>query len=229
MKFTDKILPDGEYYKEIIEKDTIFLHHTAGSHRPDWSIDGWSFDKNKTGGKLAVGTAYVIGGISTTNNDVSFDGKIYRAFDDKYWAHHLGLSVINNKILNQKSIGIEICNYGPVTKNQNGIFFNYVKKPVPANMVIELEKPFRGFNFWQKYTDKQLASTKALILDIALRHPKIDLRGGLRQFIHQGAAAFELNGGGTKGVSGIWSHSNVRADKLDIFPQPQIIELIKSL
>ncbi len=225
----DKILEDGEYYKEIVEKDTIYLHATAGSHRPDWTIDGWEFDKTKTGGKLAVGTAYVIGGISTTDQNADFDGVIYRAFDDKFWAHHLGLSAMNNKILNQKSIGIEICNYGPLIKSKEGIFFNYVKKPVPANMVIELETPFRQYKYWQKYTDKQLISLKALILDIAARHPKIDIKGGLKLFVNQGTPAFEVNGGASKGVSGIWSHSNVRADKFDVFPYGQLIELIKSL
>lgn len=229
MIFTDKILSVGEYYKEIVEKDTIFIHHTAGSHRPDWTIDGWAHDRTKAGGQLAVATAYVIGGISTTDNDASFDGKIYRAFDDKYWAHHLGLQYANNKILNAKSIAIEICNYGPIVKGSDGTFFNYVKKPVPANMVIKLEKPFRGYDYWHKYTDAQLASLKALLLDIAARYQKVDIRAGLKLFIHQGAPAFEVNGGALKGVSGVWSHSSVRSDKFDVYPNPQLIELIKSL
>lgn len=229
MIITDKILEPGEYYKEVVEKDTVYLHHTAGSHRPDWTIAGWEFDKNKAGGKLEVGTAYVIGGISTSGNDQSFDGKIYRAFDDKYWAHHLGLTAMNNKLLNQKSIGIEICNYGPLVKSKDGTFFNYVKKPVPADMAIKIEKPFRQYEYYHKYTEKQLVSVKALLLDIAARHPKVDIRGGLRLFIHQGAPAFEINGGASKGVSGVWSHSSVRADKFDVCPQPQLIELIKSL
>lgn len=229
MIITNKILEPGEYYNEVFLKDTIYLHHTAGSHRPDWTIDGWEFDKNKAGGKLAVATAYVIGGISTTDNDQTFDGKVYKAFEDKYWAHHLGLTAENNVLLNKKSIGIEICNYGPLVKSRDGIYFNYVKKPVPENMVIKLEKPFRQYEYYHKYTDKQLASLKLLLLDIAARHPKIDLKGGLKLFVHQGAAAFEVNGGASKGVPGVWSHSSVRADKFDVYPNPQLIELIKSL
>lgn len=229
MIITDKILEDGEYYKEVVEKDTVYLHATAGSHRPDWTIDGWEFDKTKAGGKLAVGTAYVIGGISTSDKDSAYDGKIYRAFDDKYWAHHLGLTAQNNALLNKKSIGIEICNYGPLVKSKDGVFFNYVKKPVPADMVIKLEKPYRQYEYYHKYTDKQLSSLKTLLFDISRRHPKVDLRGGLKLFIHQGAPAFEINGGASKGVSGVWSHSSVRADKFDVYPFPQLIELIKSL
>lgn len=229
MKIVDKILPKGEYYAEVVEKDTIYLHHTAGSHRPDWTIDGWQFDKNKAGGQLPVATAYVVGGISTTDGNKNYDGLVYRAFDDKFWAHHLGLNAMNNKLLNQKSVAIEVCNYGPLVKNKEGVYFNYVKKPVPANMVIELEKPYRGFSHWHKYTDLQLSVLKELILDIAKRHPKIDIKGGLKLFAGQGAPSLEINGGASKGVPGVWSHSNVRSDKFDMFPQPQLFELLKSL
>jgi N-acetylmuramoyl-L-alanine amidase len=227
MIITDKILEPGEYYNEIFEKNTIYIHHTAGSHRPDFTIDGWEKDRAKNGGQLPVGTAYVIGGISTTDNNAYFDGSIFRAFDDKYWAHHLGTKEVNNKLLNQQSIGIEICSYGPLTKTKDGFFLNYVNKQVPSTMVAELPVPYRGFKYYQKYTDKQLSVLKELILDIAARHPKIDLKGGLQQFISQGASALELNQGALKGVPGIWSHSNVRKDKFDVFPQPQLIELIK--
>lgn len=229
MKIVDKILTDGEYYKEIFTKDTIFIHHTAGSHRPDWSIDGWAHDRSKSGGQLAVATAYVIGGISTRDKNADFDGLIYRAFDDKYWAHHLGTNQANNKFLNQKSIGIEICNYGPLIKTTDGTFLNYVKSAVPADMAAELPTPYRGFKYYQKYTDKQLIALKELMQDIAHRNPHIDLKTGLRLFIGGGASAFEINQGAEKGVPGIWSHSNVLTTKFDVWPQPQLIDLIKSL
>lgn len=230
MKIVDKILPAGEYYKEVFEKDTIYIHHTAGSHRPDWSIEGWSHDRSKNGGQLAVATAYVIGGLSTTDKNADFDGVIYRAFEDKYWAHHLGLEQANNRLLNQKSVAIEICNYGPLIKTADGTFLNYVKRSVPAEMVAELAEPFRGFKYYHKYTDKQLIALKELMQDIAHRNPKIDLKTGLKLFINQGGAgALDINQGALKGVPGIWSHSNVRKDKTDVWPQPQLFDLIKQL
>lgn len=229
MKIVDKILEAGEYYKEVCEKDTLYIHHTAGGHRPDWTIDGWERDKSKNGGILPVGTAYVIGGISTSDKNADYDGLIYRAFDDKYWAHHLGLEVVNNKLLNQKSVAIEICNYGPLTKTKDGIFLNYVNKAVPPEMVEELSTPFRTFKYYHKYTDKQLIALKELMQDIAQRHPKIDLKKGLQLFINQGAAALDINQGAVKGVPGLWSHTNVRKDKFDVWPQPQLIDLIKQL
>lgn len=228
MKIMDHLLEDGEYYKDILKKDTIYLHHTAGSHRPDYTIDGWERDMNKSGGQLAVATAYVIGGISTTDKNAAYDGSIYRAFEDKYWAHHLGCKTDNNKLLNQKSVGIEVCNYGPLTKTKDGTFLNYVNKPVPADMVGTLIKPFKGFTYYHKYTDKQILSLKELIIDISKRH-LIDIKKGLKVVAPLADAAFTLNSNALAGSPGVWTHVNVRDDKFDLWPQPQLIEMLKSL
>ena len=229
MTFVDHILPVGEYYADIYKKTSIYIHHTAGGHRPDWTIDGWARDKAKTGGKLAVGTAYIIGGLSTSSNDTSFDGVIYRAFDERYWAHHLGVKQHNNRMLNQKSIAIELCSYGPLTKTRDGVFINYVNKPVPLCMVGVLERPYRGFKYYQKYSDKQLASLKGLLLELASRH-NIDLKSGIRRYIGDpNKSPFELNEDALKGYPGLWTHSNVRSDKNDCWPQPELVSLISSL
>jgi len=229
MTFVDHLLTSGEYYSEVFEKDTIFIHHTAGSHRPDWTIDGWERDRTKSGERLKVATAYVVGGIDRQNRDAKFDGIIYRAFDEKFWAHHLGMKTANNASLNQKSIGIEVCNYGPLTKTRDGKYINYVNSEVPSDMVIDLGKSFRGFQYYQKYTDKQLQSLKALLLDIASRHKKIDLKAGIHQFSNMGENMFDFNAAAAKGTPGVWSHSNVRTDKFDMYPHPQLIELLKTL
>lgn len=231
MKTVDYILPFGEYYADIRKKDTVYLHHTAGGHRPDWTIDGWKHDRNKTGGKLAVATAYVIGGISTTNSDASYDGHVYRAFDEKYWAHHLGLKQQNNRNLNQRSIAIEICNYGPLVLNKEGKFINYVNREVPASMVVTLDEPFRGYKYYHSYTDKQLDSLRTLLLGIAERHD-IDIRKGMREYLqvpYRPSFAFDMKDDAMKGSPGLWTHSNVRKDKTDCSPQPGLISLIHSL
>lgn len=223
------LLEDGEYHKEITKKDTIYLHHTAGSHRPDYSINGWETDKNKAGGQLAVATSYLIGGISTTDRNADWDGVIVKAFDDKYWAHHLGTTAANNKVLNQKSVAIEICNYGPLTKTKDGIFLNYVNKPVPADMVEELAVPFRGYKYYHKYTKKQMATVRALMEDIATRHG-INMKAGLRElFMRQGISALELQADALAGKPGVWSHTNVIGGKFDLNPQTAVLDLIKSL
>ena len=231
MKIVDSILPFGEYYADIRNKDTIYIHHTAGGHRPDWTIDGWKHDRTKTGDRLAVATAYVIGGISTTSDETAYDGVVYRAFDEKYWAHHLGLKQQNNRNLNQRSIAIELCNYGPLILNKEGKFINYVNKEVPASMVATLDEPFRGYKYYHRYTNKQLDSLRTLLLGLSERH-NIDIKKGMREYLqvpYKPIQAFELKDDALKGTPGLWTHSNVRKDKTDCFPQPELISLIQSL
>jgi len=102
-------------------------------------------------------------------------------FLKKNWAHHLGTKATNNVTLNKQSIAIEICNYGPITKSTDGKFYNYVNKPVPTEMVVELATPFQGYKFYHKYTDKQIASLKELLIDLSARF-KIDLKSGLQPY-----------------------------------------------
>jgi len=228
MKVVEKILSAGEYYTDVVKKDTIYLHHTAGSHRADWTIDGWQHDKNKAGGQLAVATAYVIGGASTNNiNDTSFDGVIYKAFDDKFWAHHLGTHLPNNVLLNQKSVAIEICNYGPLVKSPTGTFLTYVNSVVPANMVTTLDKPFKGYIYYHSYTDKQIAALKELLIDISTRHG-INLKAGL-QSVFASPNAFDINASACNGAPGVWTHVNVLAEKFDCYPDPRLIDMLKNL
>jgi len=229
MEIKNCLLEADEYYNEVYEKDTIFIHHTAGSHRPDWTIAAWEHDKTESGLSLKVATAYVIGGTSTRDpKDNTFDGVIMKAFDDKFWAHHLGTKESNNSILNKKSVAIEVCNYGPLVLGKDGNYYNYVKNAVPANMVVKLDKPFKGYTYYHAYTTKQLESLKFLLLDIVKRHPKIDLKQGLK-FILTNNDCFEFNQAAVKGMPGLWTHTNVRKDKSDMYPHPQLLELIKSL
>lgn len=276
MTYIQKHLEKTEYFETPTAKDTIYLHHTAGSHRPDWVIDCWNTDRSESGQKIRVATSYVIGGKSTRDGNSSFDGKIYEAFLPINWAHHLGIKAKNNTFLNQKSIGIEICNYGPLTLSSSGKFFTYVKTEVPETMVVKLSSPFRGYTYYHAYTEKQIESLRSLILDLSQKF-SIDISRGLKKEIARnnlkvpnfksvlekqvwlnkngftdlsgkkliedgkdGAKtteawkkfqkpALEINEMALSGLPGIWSHSNVRLDKTDIFPQTEILQMITSL
>lgn len=226
----DQFMEKGEYYEEVFEKNTVYIHHTAGAHRADYVIKAWDTDDvvdEKVGKKSVrvVATAYVIGGLSTrVNTDVAFDGAIYRAFDDKYWAHHLGTTFANNRKLNQQSIGIEICNYGPLKKGADGKYYTYVNTVVPDNMVCKLDKPFKGYQYYHNYSDKQIKATRDLLLFLKAKYPKIEMRTPLLT-----AEGFELNDNAKKGVPGIYNHTNVRTDKFDIYPHPKMIAMLKEL
>jgi len=276
LKIIEKHLPNAEYFPNSTPKDTIYLHHTAGSHRPDWVIDWWNKDRSRSGNKIRVGTSYVIGGKSTRNpRETKWDGVVYEAFRPSYWAHHLGLKSRKNTFLNQKSIGIEICNYGPLTVTNDGRFFTYVKTEVNHKDVVELGDKFRGFTYYHKYSDAQLEALETLLFKIS-QDFDIDLSRGLKQEIIKsnlriprtnsvlelqkwlnrngfrdsrgmkltedgvsgkktndakskvGESPFEIKQDALEGYPGLYTHTNVRKDKFDCFPQKELIKLISS-
>ena len=226
---TDYPLSDNEYYKEVYEKDAIFLHHTAGAARPDYVISGWERDKSSRGGVLRVATAFVIG--RRTDGSKNFDGLVYRAFKSKYWAHHLGTKrpkyKMSNKMLNAKCIGIEICSFGPLTRaieDGEEKFFVQLsatrKVYIPAEDVCTLDRPWRGHRYFQKYTAAQLLSTKRLLLDLVkLFEIKVENRVYDRDW-------FDLKWDALNGGGGLWTHCQVREDKTDCFPQPELIQML---
>lgn len=222
LQIADHLLSDDEYYKEIFKKDIIVIHHTAGSSNPINSIDGWESDKSSDGGILKVGTAYVMGRSSSSSADTQFDGKIYRAFDPKYWCHHLGTKLANNKNLNQRSIGIEICNYGPLKRTKDGRYLNYVNREVRADQVVALPTLWKGYTYFEKYTAGQIAALKTLLVELGNTF-NIDIKTQVT------ADWFQLNSIAMNGTSGLWTHVHYREDKTDCFPQAELIDMINSL
>ena len=221
---TNYMLEKNEWFEQYVEKDTIYLHHTAGLHRPDYTIGWWERD-NEPGQLMRVGTSFVIGRKSI-DGDTSFDGMTYRAFKEIYWAHHLGTKLGQNKLFNQKSIGIEICALGYLSKKTDGTFLfetNNTKIEVPRSEVCELDREWRGHRYFQKYTAKQIDECERLILtlakifDIPLKDVRYD------------RSWFDLNDSAMAGVPGLWMHCNVRKDKTDCFPQPEFIEMLNGL
>lgn len=207
------------WYKQVFPKDKIVLHHTAGSHHPHFVIDGWNANKKK------IGTAWVIGGKANPPWPDLFDGEKVNYYDDKYWSHHLGISETNYNIT-KASIGVELCNYGGLVKNQHGQFLTYVGTLVPDNQVVRCE--FRGFAYYELYSDLQIHRLKYLLLDIANRH-NIDLHEGLYKMLKNGNKAFEMQTSALSGKPGLWTHTNYRRDKTDCSPQANLIEMVLSL
>lgn len=223
-------LPETEYFKEEIKKDTIFLNSTSGCSRPDWTIGGWEKDyiKDKSGNPILdvngnlqsvkVGVSYVIGRKSS-NDDTTWDGVILKAFDDKYWAYNKDIDSID---FNSKSIGIEICNYGPLTIGRDGRFYNLINKPINEKDIIKLDKPFRGYEYYERYTDAQIESTRTLLVHLINKHA-ITIEGKIYN-----EKWFDYSSSWMK-TGGIRTHSQVRRDEYGIFPQKEMIQMLNSL
>ena len=82
MEIKDIFLAQDEYFPVDFKKSIIYLHHTCGSHRPDYVIQGWDKDHNTDGSASRIATAFVIGGKSTRDGDSSWDGVVVRCFPE---------------------------------------------------------------------------------------------------------------------------------------------------
>ena len=199
-----------QYFQQEYPKKQIYLHHTAGNGNAIQVFRGWQTNDVK------VGTFVAIAG----------NGQIVQGFSSKYWAYHLGLksSVFTRHdlpyiSLDKISIGIEICNWGYLTE-RNGRFYNYVNKEVPLKEVTILDKAYKGYQAWHKYSDEQIESVRKLLLYLGETY-KIDLT------YHEDI--FEVNKRALSGKNGLFTHNSVRKDKSDIYPCPRMIKMLQQL
>jgi N-acetyl-anhydromuramyl-L-alanine amidase AmpD len=202
--------PKGQYYDVVFPKTQIYLHHTAGSPNADQVWDWWKTDKSP------IATCVVI----------DDSGEIVQGFSSKFWAYHLGLKNshfgmhgLHFKNLDKTSIGVELTNWGPLTE-KNGKFYNYVNKEVPKERVCTLTEPFRGYKHFESYTDEQVQSLKELLL---LWKEKYNIP------ITYTEELWKVSTKALNGDPGLYTHNSVRPDKIDIYPHPKIIEMLKSL
>ena len=227
----DRAYLDGdEYVKDYgkIQPENFFIHHTAGWNNPYNTINSWNKDKR---GRVA--TQYCIGGTSVkigSYGDDKYNGQVVECFPDYYIGWHLGK--VGNFNMSKYSSAVEINNFGYVTK-KNGKYYTYVNSEVPESMVCDLGYEFRGHQYWHTYTKEQIESLGLLIKHVKKIYPQIDMSAGLPQLLKDGVHpkdAFGFNDDAYNGrIKGLWTHTNVRTDKFDCFPDPKLVELLKNI
>lgn len=208
--------PSNQYYQEVFKKKQIVLHHTVSdptSHIGD--VNSWLSDAAR------ISTYVVIG----------HDGTINKCFKSNEWAHHLGVKStslknfgfvdfnIRNEILNKESIAIEIDAWGGLVK-KGDLFYNAYGKPIPNKLDV-IECNWRGFKYFQKYSKEQI-ETLSELLPILMKEYSVASFG-----IKDGNLDVRMDA--LEGKSGIYSHSCYRSDKSDIYPDVNLIEMLKNI
>ena len=211
-------LPADEYMAGPTKKEYCFLHHTAGWHKPKPIVDSWGRDSR---GKVA--TEFVLGGQSVKGNDTKYDGKMIQCIPEGGYGWHLGKN--GSRHMHTHSVGIEVCNFGYIKDGKT-----YAGTTAAESEIVKLKKPFRGYVEWHRYSDKQIEALRLWILHIAERD-SIDVRKGLVEEIKaKGADGFEFNEDAFYGkIKGMWTHTNTRKDKFDMFPQQELLDMLVSL
>ena len=209
-KIVQHRLSNDQFFQDVHKKKQIYLHHTAGGGNPI-AVAKYFHQKQER-----VATAFVIGE----------KGTIVQLFSSKHWAYHLGLKPevfaekgVNYQSLDKISIGIEICNFG-MLKKQNGNFINYIGGKVDRSQVTELNGKYKGHIFWQRYTDEQIESTRQLLVYLC------DTYGISKEYNN---SIFDIDKRALRGENGIFTHNSVRHDKSDIYPCPRMIEMLQNL
>jgi len=214
-------LNKGEYIEADVPilNDYVMIHHTAGHANPFNVVNNWN---NDTIGRIA--TEFVIGGCDAKTGDCKYDGTTVQAFPEGAQAWHIGKS--GSSYMVRHTVGIELCNFGYL----NNEFETYVGSIVHKSQVVKLEEPFRGFELWHKYSDEQLKALHKLLLYISSRD-NIDLSVGLIEWVKkEGPKGFEFKQEAYEGkVKGLLTHTNVRKDKFDCFPQAELIDMLLSI
>lgn len=204
--------PENQYIAEETKKDKIVLHHTVSGPGINGDISWWKQTKDR------VATSYII----------DREGVIYEVFPDKYWAHHLGVtkaqlskfnSKVSNETLNKTSVGIEIDSWGWLEK-KDGKFYAGNGKEIDSDKVIILDNPYRGHKYFEKYTPQQIKSVVELVNYLCNKYE-------INYTYHDNM--FEFNKEAINGEPGLWSHTSYRPDKTDIYPDPELIDQLKSL
>ena len=220
-------LDKDEYVRDYgkIEPLGFFIHHTAGWDNPYNTVKHWNKDSR---GRVA--TQYVIGGSNVKGVEAKYDGVVVECFPNNYLGWHLGK--VGNFNISKYSGGVELNNFGYLTKKGDK-YYTYVNTEVKPEFVCDLGYKFRGHQYWHAYTDKQIESLRLLILHLRDIYPKMDLVNGIPKLLKDGVHpkdAFEFNEDAYYARQfGLWSHTSVRKDKFDCFPQPELVEMLKQL
>lgn len=233
---TDEItqfrLPENEYFQEKATKKQIYIHHTASWGSGAGAIAWWKQDHNKDGSPRKVGTFMCISGYKNHPSHKHTDGELVQAFSSAHWAYHLGVSSSNSLQLNKESIGIELTNWGQLKPLKDGTFVpaDFYKSDessidskfkITSEKVVEYKDGFKGFNFYERYTDEQILSLKKLLLYLCKSY-------NITKTYHEDMFGFSQKA--LDGEPGIWTHVSVRTSgKWDCHPQPELIEMLKSL
>lgn len=181
------------YVKTQTKKRMIVIHGTY-SGRGDTTIDWLNGPAGKT---LAV--HYVIDEY----------GKIFKLFDNKYFAYHAGADF---RKISQDSVGIQIVNWLNLTK-KNGKYYTWTKKQISPQEVIITQK-WRNNRYWQKIKQNQFNSLSFLLSQLCNEF-------NIRKRFYRQYNPKEY----TKGdFSGILMHSSFHPTRLDF--QPTVIPKI---
>lgn len=196
-KFTFNQVKDfNNYIDTPTIKNKIVIHGTFGGT----GTGTISWFKNGSG--QGVSTHFII----------DQNGKIYRLFDQEYFAYHAGG---NFRQLSRQSFGIQIVNWLNVTKDSRGVFYSWTGKVIQPERVKQVQT-WRGKEYFQTITQNQHKSLEYLLKYLC---QKYDIK---KKFYRNYDENLPVN---NSNFSGILQHSTFHKTKMDF--EPSIVPTIR--
>jgi N-acetyl-anhydromuramyl-L-alanine amidase AmpD len=203
-------IPFRGYVKKKTNKQQIVLHHTVSGGSAESVAKYWETLKGK------IGTCIII----------DKKGIPYQLFSSQYFAGHIGKVEkefnhfhIPYRNCSKYSIGVELIAWGGL-KEKNKVLYNAYGKEYKGNDIRFIENSYRGYNYFDAYTKEQIETLKELLLYWGKRYNiSLDYNEDM----------WDISKEALEGKNGIWTHTSFRKDKSDLFPQIELIEMLKML
>lgn len=203
-------MPFTKFFSAKFPKKQIVLHHGANSDNSRNMAEGFEVQNN----------------FVATNGGITDDGHYLKIFDEKGWAHHIGMDNAQNLQRNRESVSVEICAWGCLME-RGGKFYAWPNEYGRKGKAVEVSKEkvveceYKGWKYYERYTDKEIETTKRWILlnamywDIPLDYSDKDL--------------WKVSQKAINGAPGIYTHNSYISWKSDIFPQEEIVAMLKDI
>jgi len=134
-------LNESNYYKEVYEKTQIVIGHNG---RKDMRhFQGWL---NRINGKYKKTSTY----------SIDKDGSIYQHYDPKYYSDFI------DDEQDKSNISISLVNVGWLKLDEKDIYIDWLGHIYSKDTEV-FKKNWRGYDFWESYTNNQLESLVFLI------------------------------------------------------------------
>lgn len=137
----DYILKETNYHKKVYQKTQIVVGHSG--RKKMRHFDAWV---NRRNGNYKKTSPYTI----------DIDGTIYQHYDPKYYSDFL------NCEQDKCNISITLVNQGWLKLNDLNVYVDWLGHIYSKN-IKPVEKSWRDYKYWAKYTEKQFVALKKLI------------------------------------------------------------------
>lgn len=200
-------------------------HHTVSNGNPKKVVDAWEHDNRGAATQLIIGR-------TEDNGSTEWNGKIIQCMPWNAWGYHMetrrvGFDADHNRNANRFYFAIEICAWGCLTF-KDGKFYNAIGGEVAPSEVCTLDRPFRTFLHWHRYTDEQLHAWWKAHKLIGEKF-NIDWTDLSNEPEVVNADWLEMDWKALYFMRQLTTHTNFEWGKYDCFPQPEFLEAIRSV